>query len=72
MAAKSCATPKVTLSMDSVKGVLRKFMPFLRMMVAVTPNKVDDEAVKVLDAWLAEPAGTTLAQVMQDQGHVVT
>ena len=39
--------------LDRVKDLIRKSLPVLEAVASITPNTLDDEAVKFLKAWLA-------------------
>lgn len=78
MANKSCpqtsaAGPaKVAISIDSVKSVIRTFIPTMRLTVHLLgDNPIMLEVVNVLDAWVNAPAGQTLETTLTDRGHTV-
>jgi hypothetical protein len=53
---------KPTLSLDDVKGGLKRLMPVIETIARLTPNKIDDAAVLFLKALLADEAA--LAQTV--------
>jgi cobalamin biosynthesis protein CobT len=41
---------------DNLKAFLRKVLPLLKAVSGITPNKLDDQAVAFLEAWLNSDA----------------
>lgn len=42
--------------MANLKAFLKKMLPIMRMAAMITPNKLDDQAVALLEAWLNSDA----------------
>lgn len=52
------------MTLDDIRAGLKRLLPVVKTIAALTPNKMDDAAVAFLEALLADPQ--KLAQAVAD------